>query len=366
MKVCFVCPYAYPVFEPAIKVSTGGAEVEIYNISRALARNGLSVDVVVSDHGQREIEVRDGVRLIRSSKVDPSPGPLGKLRDKLALLRALSKSDADAIVTICADPDIGLIAGYARLTRRKFVYRTAHQIDCTGEYEREAGWRGRLFGLGLRWADAVATQHEEHEQVLRERGIDSTVIRNGFDILSAPGNAKRPIDVLWVARCATWKNPELFLDLAEQLPGRNLVMICPMQSDDPDLFRKVRERAEAIPHLRFIERVPYSQIQPYYEQAKVFVGTSDFEGFPNTYLQACMAGTPIASYGVDPGEFLATTGAGFVANRNFERLHTGIAALLDDETAWSRASRNARAYVETHHNMDIEGPKWERLLAGLA
>ena len=64
-KICFVCPFCYPLFNPENKSIFGGGEVYTYQIAKEIAKRGnFQVSVIVADHGQPHQEVVDGVRLI--------------------------------------------------------------------------------------------------------------------------------------------------------------------------------------------------------------------------------------------------------------------------------------------------------------
>jgi glycosyltransferase involved in cell wall biosynthesis len=357
-RVCFVSPAILPLFGIAAESEFGGAEVQVYSLARYLQREGFQVDVLTSTRLGKEPKVVDGIRLIPA--VDDVS--TGKPLSKIGLLKALRRSRADVHIGTCAGPDIGLIALCARLSGKRFVYRVSHEIDCDGTFESRHGWRGRLFGLGLRLADAVVAQHEDQRRLLAERGVPAEVIRNGFDFSAASARGERDIDCLWVGRCDTWKRPELLLDLARALPHRKFVMICPPSRDRDELFEEIRSKASGIANLTFVERVTFEVSQSWFERAKLFVGTSDAEGFPNTYIQACAAGTPIATLKVDPERFVEFNKAGFVAHGDPSRLTEGVDRLLSDPKGWGQCSDNVLAYARTNHDLEIQGAKWTGLL----
>ena len=358
MKICFVSFYAYPLFDPKVGVSVGGAEVQIFNLASYMRRIGHDVAVVVADFGQPDEVVVDGIRLLKAVRPGRR-GRLDKVRSRFRLLSALSSAGADVYVASGGNADVALIALYCRLRRRKFVFRTAHEFDCNG-YHESLGAGGRLYGIGLRRADAVVTQHEGHRELLRQRGITSEVIRNGFAI-TPPADGDRDIDALWIGRCEPWKNPEMFLDLAQACPTRSFMMIAPREPHQADLFERVEARAGRIANLRFVERIPFRETQAWFDKARVFVGTSELEGFPNTYLQACLAGTPILSYKVDPDDFIAKGRAGVFADGDYERMIQGLHRLLDDPAEWRERSARAWRYVRETHDIESQGALWADL-----
>jgi glycosyltransferase involved in cell wall biosynthesis len=143
-------------------------------------------------------------------------------------------------------------------------------------------------------------------------------------------------------------------------------MICPQQRALKSKFAEISHRAKAIPHLTFIERVEFADSGAFFRRSKIFVGTSEAEGFANTYIQACIAGVPIVSYEVDPGGFLERTGAGLVAGGNFNQFLKDISRLLEDEAEWRLRSDKARQYALASHDIDVEGRKWSTLFSSFA
>jgi len=367
MKLCFIATNAFPLFVPSSDVRFGGTEVQIRELARFLAgRPGTDVAVVVGDFGQPSVVDAGGVTLLKAVRPNTSGRFLRRIANLVRQLAAAARARADVYITSAAGPETGIAAFYCRLAGKRFVYRTAHQIDCDGSYESGNGWRGRLFGYGLRHADAVVTQTDEHREMLRARGVEATVIRNVFDTARDRRPFDRPIDLLWVGRCERWKNPEMFLDLAEEAGSLRCRMICPPKEEDPALFERVESRARALANLEFVEKVPFSEVQRHFDEAKLFVGTSEYEGFPNTYLQACLGGTPIASWKVDPDGFIARRGAGFRADGDFGALRDWAIATAADPEAWNRCSASAAEYVRSCHDIASEGAKWAKMLDRLA
>lgn len=365
MKVCFVCPNILPLFGIPADGNFGGAEVQIRQTAGYLAKQGSEVDILVSTELGAEPRMIERFRLIPAIEDTTRKRSLHNVKAKLTLLKALRRSAADVYVSTCAAPDAGLISMYARLSRKPFIYRVSSDLDCDGTFERQNGWRGRLFGLGLRLADAVIAQHDGQAAQLSQRRIAPSVIRNSFDLTAQAESKPRDIDALWVGRSEPLKQPWLFLEIASRLPDRHFTMICAVKRGQEQLSDNLRVSASELPNVTFFEGVPFTDVASYFRRAKIFVGTSESEGFPNTYIESCLAGVPIASLEVDPAGFIERNDCGIVARGDLTALVDGIERLLTDPDEWEGRSRNARAYAMCMHNLDLEGAKWLELLRSL-
>ncbi len=87
--------------------------------------------------------------------------------------------------------------------------------------------------------------------------------------------------------------------------------------------------------------------------------TSDFEGFPNTFLEAWSHGLPVVST-FDPDDLIAKRDMGTVAD-DVPGLVSGIRGLLTSQQRWSEASKNARRYYLENHAVDKVMPRFERV-----
>ena len=158
-------------------------------------------------------------------------------------------------------------------------------------------------------------------------------------------------NILWVGRCERIKQPEMFISLAQAFPQETFVMVCPPASSGPAYFESVRRRAGEVRNLTFVKQVPYPEIGGYFRAARLFVNTALEEGFPNTFVQAWMHGTPVVSLSVDPGGLTARHGLGVIGDGSRASLETALSSLLADRPRWERFSGNASAYAREHHDI---------------
>ncbi len=93
------------------------------------------------------------------------------------------------------------------------------------------------------------------------------------------------------------KEPTSFYWVRKKNPNEKFVMVG--GDRDPRFKRDIMNQAEKVPNLEIKRYLPFNEANKEFRKAKLFVNTSNYEGFPNTFLQAWSYGTPVISF-VDP------------------------------------------------------------------
>lgn len=344
IKVCYIAPKAYPIFNPAVGDYFGGAQLDLYHLATELARDdNFEVSFIVADYGQNDVEVIEKVTVIKSLDLRGN-----MLFGLMRLWGAIKKADADIYFLKCASPGVPVITAFCKLYHRSFLYRLASLLESDGTYLRLHPVLGRLFVWSLRQAKLVFAQNAiDVENLAKTFGISSRLIPNGHR-LTLIQQRKRDT-ILWAGRDDAIKKPERFLELARAVPNEHFTIVCQTLNNDRH-YADMISQAEKIPNLQFIRHVPFNQIDNYFQRAKVLVNTSDAEGFPNTFIQACKCGTSILSFKVNPDEFLNRFECGISCDGNFAKMVDSLKFLLDNEQ-YLRFGQNGRSYVEQYHDI---------------
>ena len=188
-------------------------------------------------------------------------------------------------------------------------------------------------------------------------------IKNIFSVKNYTNTGKEFI--LWVSRYNKIKRPELFLQLSKYFPDKQFVMICPYIFPDKEKWELIQKEANEIPNLHFIEKVSFNKIQDYFNKAALFVNTSDYEGFPNTFLQAAQGKTPIISLNVNPDNFITEYNCGIFAEGKFEKLLSETEKLLQNETGLKTKGENIFNYLKENHNIKIIGKQLKQMIENI-
>ena len=294
MKICF-CSYSIP------KYKVGGAERQMFNMAKELVERGHEVHMTTkkfSDEQPWDEEV-EGVKV--HAFTDES-----KFKIVSSYLKALNRADADIYHNRVATSITGLTALFAKLKRRKFVYTMAHEKEFSEEFidDKLSVYRKYSYLFGIRNAERVVTLSKDMKKGLKEKiGIDSEVIYSGYRERDPPEWEEKEDLVVWIGRFVEWKRPEKFLELADKVEDDRWRFAL-IGFGDEEYEKELKDKAEDIDNLDYVGEIEPGDDWEWYRKAKLVVNTSTKEGFPNTFIQSWMMGTPVASLEVDPDGFI--------------------------------------------------------------
>jgi glycosyltransferase involved in cell wall biosynthesis len=349
----------------------GGAEIQAWLLAQTLARRGWRVHYVSEyDVPPEPGTVRHGVHLHGlKTRTALKKAQLDVLRYP-AFSRLLAEIDADVYYQRFSHPYTGMTALFARSHRKRFVWASAHDID----FERNAFtavlsrsprsalaklglfWismvNDRLYDFGVRHADTVFVQAEDHQRLLKTRfGKESVVLKNGHAVPDKRVPKETPPVVLWLASLKRWKQAEIFVELARRCQGLPCRFVLAGQTSDPQYAAEILRQMEGLANIQYIGGVAFEESNDWIGRSSVFVNTSDHEGFPNTFIQAWLRGVPVVSLHVDPDAVLSREGIGFRSGTP-ENLQRDLAGLIADPTLRETMGQRARSYAMTNHSIE--------------
>lgn len=373
VRVCFLNPLGYPLFashSAEAEGVSGGAEVQLYYLATQLARDPrFRVATIVE---RTKALGPDACGPVAIHRVRPVGAAVARLRQRLPIpsggyLRALRAADADIYIQRGGALLTGEVGLFCSFYRRKFVFMTAHEWDCDRTHQRgPAGLCGRFYNLGLRSAHFIFSQSRHHRELIRRHyGLESDVFPIVYPDDEPPGLEGGRF-VLWVGRCLGWKRPDLFLDLAEALPSVRFMMVCQRQPTCPELFVRLRRRAQRMANVAFRGHVPFGQIHGVFRDASVYVNTSLKEGFPNTFVQAARCGVPILSFNVDPDGIRGGKRIGIFGRDDAAECRAGLERLLKDAVLRAEYVANARRHFREAHLLSDQAERFKQALLSLA
>jgi glycosyltransferase involved in cell wall biosynthesis len=352
--ICFVGLANLPVLAREYgSHGVGGAELQQTLLARALAAQGYDVSMIVADYGQMEGATWDGIRTYKAYRPNAGVPMLRFIHPRwTSVWAAMKRARADIYYTSCAGALLGQVVLFARMHGARVIFRIASNSDCDPATLLIRYWRDkRFYRYGLRRANLVLAQTPaQQEALLKNFRRDSRVVPSLTETNGRrPGFVERDISALWVGNIRALKRPEILLEAARKLPQLEFHMIGGPMPGSKTLYDAVREQALKLPNVRFHGAVPYHEVGEFYERARVFVGTSEIEGFPNTYLQAWARGTPVVAF-LDPEHLISRNGMGRAVTTVSE-LCDAITALSGNSVIWEAASQRSREYMDHRFNL---------------
>ncbi len=346
MKICIVGLDDYPQLANLKDAKyVGGESVQHVLLARAWRDLGHDVSMIVHDHGQGRVTDVDGIRAVAPYARDEGIPVLRFAHPRLTgMIGAMREIDADLYYQSPGGAPTGFTAWFCRRHGKRFITRIASDLACIPGIQLIRFWRDRkIYEYGLRNADLIVAQSEQQRTLLRQNyGLKSEVLDMAVDMPSGPPPEK-DIDVLWVSNLRPVKRPEVVLDLARRLPHVKFTLAGGALPGAEDYYQTVIQAASQLPNVTCPGAVPYAEVGTLFSRARIFLNTSQIEGFPNTFLQAWVRGVPVVTF-FDPDSLIKQRQLGRTA-ADLDDMVNGIRTLLEDAQERERAGERARAYA---------------------
>lgn len=353
-RICFVSIEAYATLKPGSASIAGGAGFQVVEIGRRLRDRGHAISYVVGHFGQPFREVVDGFATYRASRVEGGTSLTRGPANVLRVLRAMRAAGADYYVLRSNRSLVFFVSIFARLLGARFAFMVANplQVSPAGVGRMPRVLRA-LYGWSLRRAHLVTVQTEQQKRWLCETlGVEGVLVPNGIEVPAwpAPPHPKSH-DVVWAGSIKRLKRPDRLLDIARALPGRSF-LVAGGPGGDRAYYEAMVAAFAAQPNLTFAGFVAPDKVAEIYRCSRLFLMTSDYEGFPNTFLHAWASAVPVCSLAVDPDGVVAERGLGLV-EADAQGLAGKIDALLDDQEAYAAMCRRCYEHVKSKHSSQV-------------
>lgn len=356
---------AWPDDENAV---IAGSSVQVYYVANELARRGYPVLVILSSHPNFRdfnsgnlsvISIFQGTalrhnlsstwqRAVKRKLNEFKPDVIyqrGKLPESIAAAAAGQKMNACFLWLSNSDktPETW-----------KFVRkRWAKRYDVSKFLPRimEAIYADIFIERSIKRADVVVCQtRSQKDQFISSVGMQPHVLGSGHPIPAYYHKSSSIPSVLWLANLTEIKQPLLFAKLARALKSESGHFIMAGKAPDRKLLQQVKTITYDVQRFNYHGGVGLREGDSLFKQAALFVSTSQYEGIPNTFIQACKHGTPIISLNNDPDNIIQSEQIGEVVD-SFEALVECVRRWLHDDEL--RTAAGKRAYEFAKREFDI-------------
>ncbi|MFH1313679.1 MAG: glycosyltransferase family 4 protein [Candidatus Eisenbacteria bacterium] len=371
VTISFYMHKAYPLFlkdSSAFEDEVGGAEMDFYVIATELAKNkDFAITFYTGDYGQEDMmRITDNLTMRKFPYWEPDAYPkwYHKIVRRVLCFWTVLNDRSDVFFSEAHSELWGYVVLVRKfLMRKPTVYRIASDLDIKPSEDKKSDTFYRIFAFGLRHTDFVIAQNAAQRHILESELNKKTVeIKNAlWDIPTPPDIVRRKENVLWVGRGIPLKQPMKFVELARSLPKERFLMVFPGKGALKD---EVVRESEKLSNLEVVDFIDPKTIQETYNRAKCLVNTSTHEGFPNSFVQALMGGTPVVGLNVNPDGILDRLDIGHCCNGDIAQATEFIRTLSGKRMEELYA--NCRAYFKENHDISTVIKKYEALFADIA
>lgn len=333
----------------------GGSELRAWRFARGLADLGFRVGIAAVEPGPRPAIGLGSVQLYDIGVKDGwLSGMAGRFKCRLKGDAALwTAAAADVYVAFGAAEYNADLADWCRANDRPLVLFAGSDADFSVDYRPGNSGRNmwgsrcdRCFDSVMGATTLVVQTVNQQRWAKEYYGRDADVVVNPVDVGDLTDKADDG-QFLWIGKAVQNKRPDLALEVARACPGQTFVLI--LNDVGNGLFDQIlRDKG---PNVEVIRSVAPEDLGAYFARARALLCTSDFEGFPNTFLDAGRFGVPVLSLSVDPDGLVAQERGGVVADGSLGGLISAVTDYANDAEKARNAGRRWHDYVRRHHDL---------------
>lgn len=278
------------------KPFAGGAENQMARVAEALRKRNHTVRVLTGRFDRSLLPAEEKLGVMIKRLPDPGIRIIGTIVFLLYLIREMLRRDTyDAVITSMINETSAVAVLLAKIMRKKVFFR----VSSKSNFRQKKLYRKLVF-----LADGMIAQTDDLRQAAISAGYPAeriTVIHNMIcEAAFAERTERSPIlRILWCGRLHAIKNPMLLPDIAQRLKDAGIAFHIDVVGDGG--LRPALEAAISAGDLNhcFTLHGFQKDTQPFYQNAGLYLLTSDSDAMPNTVLEAMMAALPIVAAAVD-------------------------------------------------------------------
>jgi glycosyltransferase involved in cell wall biosynthesis len=283
--------------------------------------------------------------------------------DALVIYRLIKRLSPDIIYMRSVNYIAAIGAHYAKSNNAKMVLHIASQRDV--EKPKYNSGISAIFQFSnqhmakyaINNANQVICQAQYQNHFLHEnygRNCD-LVLPNMQPIPENDSKKKLPIKIIWISNIKPLKQPELFIDLAENFKNsRNIEFIMIGRPASGSWQDKLTNKINRLPNLKYRGELSINQVNTVLRESHILVNTSEYEGFPNTYIQAWMRKVPVVALNSDPDDIIKKNNIGF-HSKTYGQMFEDVKNLIENKQLRERIGEKSSKFARTYFsvtNMD--------------
>lgn len=369
MKFCFFGNIA-----GALKGKTeGGAELQISLLARALALKGNEV-VIIDPYSSESFVSQEGIRLINVPDWNKGVKGLRLFRYRIPALKKIFFQQNADFYYVRMRSYLNLIPYLvAKKINSKLIIATAHDLDVLPFYKKfKYEYKPKfnllkfitlqlpndiIFYYLLKNSHFVLLQHKGQKSYIKSVKGKVVIFPNIFDFGMLPKviNSKNSY-FIYPGALNILKGSENLKRLIKILDKKVSIVIVGQPKDKKT--KKIYEELKKTKNIVLMGRLSHRETIQKIANARALINTSNFEGFPNIFLEAWATGVPVISLKVNPGNIFNEQNLGIYCNENLDEMKRSIESGETDNIC----KNNLISYVREHHDFTTAADRFLRII----
>lgn len=343
-KALFCCTGIDDFLDGSPKVA--GIQVQMSFWALTFQRNGYESYSFTLNRGEKEI---NGVRFIpKKSYSFLQKLKLASFYEWFSLIRTIKQIKPDILIIRGANASLEVLSKYCKRKSIKLLMFGASDSDFVqGKEILTNKINAKLYRRGVHNTKFFVVQNSFQQKTLLENyGKNSLLLPNIWLGLQKQEGNKKVYDAIWVSNLRRLKRAEWFVNLVASFPNYHFAIVGGV--NDLAYYNEIEKQCAEIPNVDFLGAKPFDGVNELLHKSKMLVCTSEFEGFPNTFLQAWAQGLPVIST-VDPNGVIKNKKVGIFIE-TVDDLKNAFGQLVENESLYQDIKQNVDMYFVNNHS----------------
>lgn len=323
--------------------SVGGITVQLYFWSMVFKDNGWRVFSLTKESNREDNGILYLKKKVWHSRIEI-------IHEWFTVLFKFLSVKPDIVVFRGAQRELLPLSFWCKVLGIKLVFFSASDVNFVPNKEQVFGSpiNLKMYRRAIKKIRYFIVQNEEQHRTLKQNyGFDSLILSNIWGNVPKCADSNDSFDVIWVGNMRKLKRPEWVLRVALALPSYSFCIIGDSWGDE-DYYNDIKTKAQSLTNVSFLGGLPFAQSDMLISHSKLLICTSEFEGFPNTFLQAWSHSIPVVST-VNPNQVITSYTLGDYVESEIQ-LEQSISFYLNDTQLYSNVQKKITNYFSNAHN----------------
>lgn len=296
----------------------------------------------------------------------------GSLRFVERFLQAFLKKDKPDIYVGVYEVPHGIIACLlAKILKKKYILSI---IGNPGNTEIRKGFHLSMMMRQMKYAVATTVTGQRSKKVVEDMGVCAKkvyVLPNSIPVESFKDHQRvdKPYDLISLGRISPEKNIDLIVKIVKQLNDKVRLNVAiagrgPELSNISDLVREYNLKSQ----IEIKGFIPDEELEDFFNRGKIFIVSSNTEGFPRTILQAASCGALVISSAVgDIPEIINNGENGFLVEPfdNIDGYCNVILESINNPIISNRLSNRLKEEVGNSFSIESGAKTWKQIFQNI-